>query len=128
MSKYSDSDSIHYGGVISFAQTTEVLKDYYALLFPTYYEGEGFAGTLIDALAAGVPVIASDWRYNSEIVMPGTTGLLFKTRDVEELTDKLIYIYENQRTWNNLKTKCIAEAKNYVPEMAVSALVEVLKN
>lgn len=95
MSQYRDCNSIHYGGVISFDHTTEVLKDCYALLFPTCYEGEGFAGTLIDALAAGVPVIASEWRYNSEIVIPGTTGLLFKTHDVEELTDKLIYIYEN---------------------------------
>lgn len=60
---------INYGGIIRFDRSTEVLRNYYALIFPTYYEGEGFAGTLIDAMAAGVPVIASDWKYNTEIVM-----------------------------------------------------------
>lgn len=43
---------INYGGVIPFGCSTEVLKNYYALLFPTYYESEGFAGTLIDAMVA----------------------------------------------------------------------------
>lgn len=59
---------IKYGEFVPFDKSVEVLKNYFALLFPTYYEGEGFAGTLLDAMAAGVPVIASDWRYNPEIV------------------------------------------------------------
>jgi glycosyltransferase involved in cell wall biosynthesis len=50
---------------------TKVLRDYFALLFPIYYIGEGFAGTAIDAFSAGVPVIASDWKYNSEVIKEG---------------------------------------------------------
>lgn len=61
---------IRYGGSVPFDKSVNVLKDYFALLFPTYYEGEGFAGTLIDAYSAGAPVIviAFDWKYNSELV------------------------------------------------------------
>lgn len=59
---------IKSGEPVPFDKSVEVLKNCFALLFPTYYEGEGFAGTLLDAVAAGVPVIASDWRYNPEIV------------------------------------------------------------
>ena len=47
---------IRYGGLVPYDKSVDVLKDYFALLFPTYYEGEGFAGTLIDAYSAGVPV------------------------------------------------------------------------
>ena len=54
-------DFIRCGGAIAADRSTETLKSYFALLFPTYYRGEGFAGTLIDAMSAGVPVIASDW-------------------------------------------------------------------
>ena len=79
--KDSFSACVHYGGLVPFYKSVEVLKNYFALLFPTYYEGEGFAGTLIDALAAGVPVIASDWRYNPEIVEDGMTGKIHKTQN-----------------------------------------------
>ncbi len=61
---------INYSGLISFDKSVETPKDYFALLFPTYYNGEGFAGTLIDAMAAGTPVIASDWKCNGEVVKP----------------------------------------------------------
>ncbi len=37
----------------------------------------GFAGTLIDAMAAGVPVIASNWKYNPEIVIENVTGRIY---------------------------------------------------
>ncbi|MFR3494185.1 MAG: glycosyltransferase [Blautia sp.] len=60
--KASSPQYIRYKGMVPFNQSTEVLKNYDALLFPTYYEGEGFAGTIIDAFAAGLPVIASDWK------------------------------------------------------------------
>ena len=42
-------DYISYCGLISFEKSVETLKEYFALLLPTYYEGEGFAGTLIGA-------------------------------------------------------------------------------
>lgn len=70
--------------MVPFNQSTEVLKNYDALLFPTYYEGEGFAGTIIDAFAAGLPVIASDWKYNSEIIKQGITGVITKTHSISE--------------------------------------------
>lgn len=55
-------DYICYGGLIQFDKSVETLKEYFALSFPTYYEGEGFAGTLIDAYSAGVSVIGNTTR------------------------------------------------------------------
>ena len=48
------------------------------MIFPTYYVGEGFPGTIIDAFSSGIPDIATDWRYNSEIVQNGKTGYIYK--------------------------------------------------
>lgn len=47
------------------------LSEYHFFLFLTDHPGEGFPGVLIDAMIAGVPVIASDWAYNKEI-LPGS--------------------------------------------------------
>lgn len=96
------------------------------LLFPTFYEGEGFAGTVIDALAAGVPVLASDWRYNSEIVTD-KIGFTYKTRDVNMLADKLFEISQNIEKVNSKKEECIKEAQKYLPENAMKIILENLE-
>ena len=51
-----NSSFIKYRGVAEYSQTTDILKKYFSLLFPTYYSGEGFPGTLIDAFSSGLPV------------------------------------------------------------------------
>lgn len=42
---------------------------------------EGMSNTLLEAMAAGVPVVASDVGGNGEIVRDGETGLLFASGD-----------------------------------------------
>ena len=120
--KDSFPSCVHYGGLVPFDKSVEVLKNYFALLFPTYYEGEGFAGTLIDALAAGVPVIASDWRYNPEIVEDGMTGKIHKAQNEFSLRESLKWTYQNQDLWNSMKNNCIRVAYQYLPENVIDIL------
>lgn len=115
---------ISYGGLVPFDKSVEVLKDYVALLFPTYYDGEGFAGTLLDAMASGIPVIASDWRYNAEIVKEGQTGLLFPARDVDALTERLKTIVTDTEKWNEMRPVCLQEAQKYLPEEVIKVLLK----
>lgn len=117
---------IRYCGIVPYDLSTEILKNYYALLFPTYYDGEGFAGTLIDAMSAGVPVIASDWKYNAEIIADNFTGLIVPSKDVNSLINALDWIYTNQKEWNLYKKNCVIEAEKYTPEKAVVQLIEQL--
>lgn len=116
---------INYKGLVPYDETTKIIKNYFALLFPTYYDGEGFAGTLIDALAAGVPVIASDWKYNSELVADKVTGIIFETRNTDDLIKKLLWVYEHQIVWNDMKKQCLHRAFDYIPK---KALVPLLTN
>lgn len=104
---------IQYKGLIPFDKSVDILKNYYALLFPTYYKGEGLAGTLIDAMSSGVPVIASDWKYNTEIIKHKYTGLIFKTKNNIEFAKCLEWIYIHQDEWNSFRKNCIKEAKKY---------------
>jgi Glycosyltransferase len=118
---------IQYKGVIPFRQTTKVLKKYYAVLFPTYYEGEGFAGTLIDAMAAGVPVIASDWKCNGEFVKDGETGCLFAAGNIDDLVEAINSTVAHGRDWNQMKVKCIDQAYDFVPENVLKILLNRLR-
>lgn len=113
---------INYQGTVKFDQSTQVLKDYFALLFPTYYEGEGFAGTALDAFSAGVPVLASDWKYNSEIIKDGINGALFEAHNVDTLCDKLVEISKDPDKWKQMGDRCIEEANMYKPDNVLKVL------
>ena len=117
---------ISYGGLVPYDQTTEVLKNYFLLLFPTWWEGEGFPGTLIDAFAAGVPAIVSDWKYNSEIIQEGKTGYIIPIHDVEALSQKLIYCSTHINTIEVMQKSCQLKMSEYLPINALSILKEDL--
>lgn len=117
---------IQYKGEVAFDQTVDVLKNYYALLFPTYYPGEGFAGTVLDAFASGIPVIASDWRYNSEIIKNGETGFIFNTHDIDGLKQYILEVLKNKDQYKKMKLHCVEQAQNFLPENALKIFVEKL--
>ena len=118
---------IRYMGTVCPDQSVEVLKDYFALLFPTFYSGEGFAGTIIDSFSAGVPVIASRWLYNEELIQDGVEGALVPARDMEALKNKLIEIGHDPTAWNEKKQFCLGKAQQYRPEIAIQPLLEQLQ-
>lgn len=118
-------EHIQYRGLVPFDKSVEVLKEYFALLFPTRYAGEGFAGTLIDAYSAGIPVIASDWKYNFELVNE-RTGYIYPTGNQRALVDVLKRAIENPETLLNKKRSCLQEAVKYRTDIAIRVLVEQL--
>lgn len=65
-----------YKGVLSPDEVIPTLSKYDALVFPSHYDGEGCPGILVEALSASLPIIASDWKYNSEFVVNGDNGFL----------------------------------------------------
>ena len=113
---------ISYKGCISYDSSVKTLETYFALLFPTYYRGECFAGTIIDAYAAGLPIIASDWHDNPNLIEEGKTGKLFPTRDVGSLAGILTEIYHNPAPFESMRVNCIEEAKRYQPDKIVRIL------
>ena len=117
-------DYISYGGAIEANKSVETLKSYFALLFPTYYKGEGFAGTLIDAMSAGVPVIASDWKYNPEFVVSGKTGVIIKNCNAERLAEELINIAAAPEKWNSMRLSALKESEKYKPDIAARPLID----
>ena len=118
---------IKYKGCVSYNESVKVLETYFALLFPTYYKGECFAGTIIDAFAAGLPVIVSDWHDNRDIIDDGKTGRLFPARDIDSLVGILLEIYQAPASFESMRGNCIEEAKRYQPDKIVRILTSYLE-
>lgn len=51
--------------------------------------GEGISNTILEAMATGLPIIASDVGGNPELVLPGENGLLFPAGNIEALAQAI---------------------------------------
>ena len=58
--------------------------------------GEGISNTILEAMASGLPVIASAVGGNPELVQEGQTGLLFPAGDADNLRGALARLIDNQ--------------------------------
>ena len=112
---------IKYRGLVPFDESTVVLRSCFALLFPTYYHGEGFAGTLLDAFASGLPVIASDWKYNPELVTEDV-GIIFESKNSDALCSILVDIYYSEYDLTSMRFNCVKKAHQFSFENAAKTL------
>lgn len=118
---------IRYGGLVPFDQSVEVLKNYFALLFPTKFYTEGIPGTIIDAYAAGVPVISTKWESYADIINDNT-GTGYEFGNNEKLVEILVELGEHPEQVFNKKQNCLNEAKKYQPSTAMQVLIDDLGN
>jgi glycosyltransferase involved in cell wall biosynthesis len=53
--------------------------------FPTHYPWETCGIVQFEAMAYGLPIVATDWPGPRDVVLPGQTGLLVPPRDVQAM-------------------------------------------
>lgn len=121
-----NKEFVAYRGIAEYTKTVETLQQYFALLFPTFYYGEGFPGNLIDAFHSATPIIASDWMYNNEIVQDGVHGFLVEPHNPQMLCDAIIKLYEDRELAYQFACNCLNEAPKYQPEKVLQELYTFL--
>ena len=119
-------DYINYKGVVDYDKSVDVLKNYFALLFPTRFYTEGIPGTIIDAYAAGVPVVSAKWESFSDIIDEGATGFGYEINNVFDLTKHLENVVYNTKCISDLKLNCLEKSRYYLPCSIVKILIEKL--
>ncbi len=86
---------------------------------------ENAPGTLLEAMASGLPCLGSDTGGISEIIDDGLTGLLFRKNDSSQLLDKIILLVsdKNKRITlgANAREKILQE---YDPKIIANKMVE----
>lgn len=118
------TQAVRYCGEIPFDKSVEIISDYYAMLFPTFWVGEGFAGSIIDAFSAGLPVIATDWNCNAEIIQNGINGIIYPNEHLTTLEDSIIWAIEHTDAIVNMKKVCIQQAHDYQPDRFIKIILD----
>lgn len=110
---------IQYKGTVGYEESVEILKNYFALLFPTYFRTEGIPGTIIDAYASGIPVIAARWKSFSDVVEENVVGKGYTLGHKEELVELLYVIAKQPEIICQMKENCLAKANEFSVEHVV---------
>jgi len=64
---------------------------------------EGLSQALLEAMALGVPVVATRAAGNIDLIQDGENGLLFEEKNIEELAQKVTSVIENQNLAKKLR-------------------------
>jgi glycosyltransferase involved in cell wall biosynthesis len=73
----------------------ELLQDMDVFVMTSSYEG--LSNTVMEAMLAGLPVVATDVGGNSELVIDGKTGFLCPPDDEHALTERVISLVKDQK-------------------------------
>ncbi|MEM9347185.1 MAG: glycosyltransferase [Planctomycetota bacterium] len=84
-------DAVHFTGAVENARELIPAADLCVLTSLS----EGLSVTLLEAMAAGKPIVATDVGGNPETVIHGETGLLAPRRDIEAIAQSILKLLPN---------------------------------
>lgn len=112
---YGSMNNIHFLGRIPHEKIPEYLAACDLFVLPSIIEGQGLV--LMEALASGLPIIASNLSGISELIVDGENGMLTKAGDENELAEKIELILDDIKlqgkiSANNIKKGQLHDWKN----------------
>lgn len=93
----------------SLAEMPSLYKSARVMVLPSEREGLGLA--ILESMAAGVPVVASNTVGIREVISDGKNGLLFNPGDEDDLACQMIRIFSEERLREELIKEGLATVK-----------------
>lgn len=112
---------------ITFVGFVENVIDYMHVLdvfvFPSLYEGLG--STLMDAMLANKPIVASNVGGIPELIDDTKSGILVKPRDVQSIVDGILNYYNNSELAEKYALSALQQVENYSPEKMAERYIDI---
>ncbi|HPO91672.1 MAG TPA: glycosyltransferase family 4 protein [Victivallales bacterium] len=89
---------------------------------------ETFGMVLVEAMAAGLPVITTDAPGVRDVVCDGKEGLITPVGDVNSLADKIELLLKDKLLHNNLKKGALESSKKYDWDNVCRMYLELYEN
>ncbi len=117
-----------FTGAIDYEKVPGYINAGDILLFPTIRQ-EGLPFIILEAMACGKPVVASNIGGNSDVLEHGKTGLLTKPGSIEEIVKSLERLLDDAGFSRHLAQNALNEVKHgFSKESMIQGIERVLKN
>lgn len=117
---------VKFYGWIKDDDKIKLYKSVDILLLPSYNEGLPYV--IIEALAAGLPVVATTVGGIPEVIEDGVNGFLIEPRDYQALARRISVLARNKSMRHQMSKNNVEKAlKNYSLEVVISKIESVYK-
>jgi glycosyltransferase involved in cell wall biosynthesis len=118
------TDFIHFHGNVDHPET--FLHKAFVYLHTANYEPLGLV--VLEAMAAGTPVVCVDGRGNRDLIEQGKNGFIFQQPDPAQLADQIIELWENAPLYNSVQQSALDFVKNFDITHYCSRLEELYRS
>jgi glycosyltransferase involved in cell wall biosynthesis len=120
--------NVAFTGQLSHDSALQLCKESSIFIFPSDWY-EGFPLSLLEAMATGRAIVASDLGPRSETIVDGETGLLFEAGNSEDLRRKVLQLIENPGLYQHLGTSARrAFLEAYTPGKNYTMLMDIYRS
>jgi len=93
-------DKIKFNGIVSYEKIFDFYYKTDVFILPSLMEG--LSNVLMEAMACGLPIIATNVGGNKELIVNGKGGYLVQPKSAEELANAIINLIENPELRKNM--------------------------
>ncbi|HLN77113.1 MAG TPA: glycosyltransferase family 4 protein [Nocardioidaceae bacterium] len=116
--------SVDFLGPVSDADKASALRTADLYVAPNT-GGESFGIVLIEAMAAGTPVLASDIPAFRRVLGDGAYGRSFRNEDVADLTAQALWLFDDRARLDGLRMAAAATVRRYDWSSVAAQIVQV---
>lgn len=124
---YAEQNNLNY---IFFTGYTKDVVEYYRLsdvfIMPSFQEGLPMA--MIEAMATGLPIIASNIRGHRDIITNKINGFLFNLNENENCKKLILELYTNKDLYLDISKNNIKQVQDYSIEKSLRAMSSIYSN
>jgi glycosyltransferase involved in cell wall biosynthesis len=117
-------ERVEFRGQLTSDEVPLLLAQADIFVFPTIWGTEGFGMVAAEAMACGVPVVASRIAAIPEVVLDGETGLLVEPGDPVDLASKLRLLLSDPEQRRRLGIAGTTHAQQYRWDLLAQGLIE----
>jgi glycosyltransferase involved in cell wall biosynthesis len=119
------SDFVHLPGPVWGNEKAELLQRAWVLIVPSYSEGHPWV--ILEAMSAGLPVVATDTGAIAETVLDGTSGFVVPVKDSQALAGRVSALLQDDNLWTEMSRESSKRYQElFTAERSHSALADVL--